>query len=394
MINEAYKAMLGGKSVIRELSEYATARGAEIGYENVFDYSLGNPSVPCPQDYTDAVIDMYKTAEPVALHGYSPSLGIPSVRKAIAESLNRRFDMDYTADYIFPTTGAAGALAHALRVVTKPGDEVITFAPYFPEYQPYVNGTGAHLTVVPADTENFQINFDAFEKALNPGTAAVLINTPNNPSGAVYSAETLTRLAEVLNAKQTEYGHDIFLIADEPYREIVFDGGEQPYPSKFYDNTLSCYSYSKSLSLPGERIGYVLVPPAAADSKALYAAVCGAGRALGYVCAPSMFQRVAARCADQTSDIAVYQTNRDLLFNGLTSMGYHCVKPDGAFYLFPQTLEADDRAFSERAKKYDLLVVPGADFGAPGHMRISYCVKTETIERALPLFERLAKEYR
>lgn len=394
MINEAYKAMLGGKSVIRELSEYATARGAEIGYENVFDYSLGNPSVPCPQSFTDEMIALYQEAEPVALHGYSPSLGIASVRTAIAESLNRRFDMDYTTDYIFPTTGAAGALAHALRVVTKPGDEVITFAPYFPEYQPYVNGTGAHLTVVPADTENFQINFEAFEQALNPGTAAVLINTPNNPSGAVYSAETLTRLAEILRAKQVEYGHDIFLISDEPYREIVFDGGVQPYPSKFYDNTLSCYSYSKSLSLPGERIGYVLVPPAAADSKALYAAVCGAGRALGYVCAPSMFQRVAARCADQTSDIAVYQTNRDLLFNGLTSMGYHCVKPDGAFYLFPQTLEADDRAFSERAKKYDLLVVPGADFGAPGHMRISYCVKTETIERALPLFERLAKEYR
>lgn len=394
MINEAYKAMLGGKSVIRELSEYATARGTEIGYENVFDYSLGNPSVPCPQSFTDEMIALYQEAEPVALHGYSPSLGITSVRTAIAESLNRRFDMDYTTDYIFPTTGAAGALAHALRVVTKPGDEVITFAPYFPEYQPYVNGTGAHLTVVPADTENFQINFEAFEQALNPGTAAVLINTPNNPSGAVYSAETLTRLAEILRAKQVEYGHDIFLISDEPYREIVFDGGVQPYPSKFYDNTLSCYSYSKSLSLPGKRIGYVLVPPAAADSKALYAAVCGAGRALGYVCAPSMFQRVAARCADQTSDIAVYQTNRDLLFNGLTSMGYHCVKPDGAFYLFPQTLEADDRAFSERAKKYDLLVVPGADFGAPGHMRISYCVKTETIERALPLFERLVKEYR
>lgn len=394
MINEAYKAMLGGKSVIRELSEYATARGAEIGYENVFDYSLGNPSVPCPQSFTDEMIALYQEAEPVALHGYSPSLGITSVRTAIAESLNRRFDMDYTTDYIFPTTGAAGALAHALRVVTKPGDEVITFAPYFPEYQPYVNGTGAHLTVVPADTENFQINFEAFEQALNPGTAAVLINTPNNPSGAVYSAETLTRLAEILRAKQVEYGHDIFLISDEPYREIVFDGGVQPYPSKFYDNTLSCYSYSKSLSLPGERIGYVLVPPAAADSRELYAAVCGAGRALGYVCAPSMFQRVAARCADQTSDIAVYQTNRDLLFNGLTSMGYRCVKPDGAFYLFPQTLEADDRAFSERAKKYDLLVVPGADFGAPGHMRISYCVKTETIERALPLFERLAKEYR
>lgn len=224
MINEAYKAMLGGKSVIRELSEYATARGAEIGYENVFDYSLGNPSVPCPQSFTDEMIALYKDAEPVALHGYSPSLGITSVRTAIAESLNRRFDMDYTADYIFPTTGAAGALAHALRVVTKPGDEVITFAPYFPEYQPYVNGTGAHLTVVPADTENFQINFDAFEQALNPETAAVLINTPNNPSGAVYSAETLTRLAEILRAKQIEYGHDIFLISDEPYREIVFDG--------------------------------------------------------------------------------------------------------------------------------------------------------------------------
>ena len=261
MINEAYKAMLGGKSVIRELSEYATARGAEIGYENVFDYSLGNPSVPCPQSFTDVMADMYATAEPVALHGYSPSLGIPSVRTAIAESLNRRFGMDYTADHIFPTTGAAGALAHALRVVTKPGDEVITFAPYFPEYQPYVDGTGARLTVVPADTQNFQINFEAFEGAMNPGVAAVLINTPNNPSGAVYSAETLTRLAEFLRAKQVEYGHDIFLISDEPYREIVFDGGTQPYPSTFYDNTLSCYSYSKSLSLPGERIGYVAVNP-------------------------------------------------------------------------------------------------------------------------------------
>ena len=294
MINEAYKAMLGGKSVIRELSEYATARGAEIGYENVFDYSLGNPSVPCPQDYTDAVIDMYKTAEPVALHGYSPSLGIPSVRKAIAESLNRRFDMDYTADYIFPTTGAAGALAHALRVVTKPGDEVITFAPYFPEYQPYVNGTGAHLTVVPADTENFQINFDAFEKALNPGTAAVLINTPNNPSGAVYSAETLTRLAEVLNAKQTEYGHDIFLIADEPYRELVYGGVEVPFLPAIYPNAIYCYSYSKTLSLPGERVGFLALHPAMDDYAAVHAAVLGAGRALGYICVSSLFQLAVA----------------------------------------------------------------------------------------------------
>ena len=267
MINEGYKAMLGGKSVIRELSEYATARGSEIGYDNVFDYSLGNPSVPCPPSFTEAMIDLYRTAEPVALHGYSPSLGIPSVRATIADSLNRRFGMDYTADYIFPTSGAAGALAHALRAVTKPGDEIITFAPYFPEYQPYVAGTGARLTIVPADTENFQINFAAFEAAMNPGVTAVLINTPNNPSGAVYSEETLERLAGILTAKQAEYGHDIFLISDEPYREIVFDGGTQPYPSRFYDNTLSCYSWSKSLSLPGERIGYVAVNPRATDAK-------------------------------------------------------------------------------------------------------------------------------
>ena len=394
MINEAYKAMLGGKSVIRELSEYATARGAEIGYENVFDYSLGNPSVPCPQDYTDAVIDMYKTAEPVALHGYSPSLGIPSVRKAIAESLNRRFDMGYTADYIFPTTGAAGALAHALRVVTKPGDEVITFAPYFPEYQPYVNGTGAHLTVVPADTDNFQINFDAFEKALNPGTAAVLINTPNNPSGAVYSAETLTRLAEVLNAKQTEYGHDIFLIADEPYREIVFDGGEQPYPSKFYDNTLSCYSYSKSLSLPGERVGWILVPNTNPQAARLMPAVAGAARTLGFVCAPALFQRVIIDCIDEPSDVEAYARNRTALTDALAEYGYTYVEPDGAFYLWVKALEPDANAFCERAKKYELLAVPSDSFGMPGWFRLGYCVSYETIVNSLPAWKQLADEYR
>ena len=393
MINEAYKAMLGGKSVIRELSEYATARGAEIGYENVFDYSLGNPSVPCPQDYTDAVIDLYKTAEPVALHGYSPSLGIPSVRKAIADSLNRRFGMDYTADYIFPTTGAAGALAHALRVVTKPGDEVITFAPYFPEYQPYVNGTGAHLTVVPADTENFQINFEAFEKALNPGTAAVLINTPNNPSGAVYSAETLTHLAEVLKAKQVEYGHDIFLIADEPYREIVFDGGEQPYPSKFYDNTLSCYSYSKSLSLPGERVGWILVPNTNPQADRLMPAVAGAARTLGFVCAPALFQRVIIDCIDEPSDVEAYARNRTALTDALAEYGYTYVEPNGAFYLWVKALEPDANAFCERAKKYELLAVPSDSFGMPGWFRLGYCVSYETIVNSLPAWKQLADEY-
>ena len=394
MINEAYKAMLGGKSVIRELSEYATARGAEIGYENVFDYSLGNPSVPCPQDYTDAVIDMYKTAEPVALHGYSPSLGIPSVRKAIAESLNRRFDMDYTADYIFPTTGAAGALAHALRVVTTPGDEVITFAPYFPEYQPYVNGTGAHLTVVPADTENFQINFDAFEKALNPGTAAVLINTPNNPSGAVYSAETLTRLAEVLNAKQTEYGHDIFLIADEPYREIVFDGGEQPYPSKFYDNTLSCYSYSKSLSLPGERIGYVAANPRCEDAEYIVP-MCGQiSRGTGHNCPASLIQLAVAECLDETSDLGVYETNMELIYAELKKLGFTVVKPSGTFYIFPKALEEDANAFCKKAMKYDLALVPGDSFGCPGYFRMAYCIDTEKVRRSFAALEKfVAEEY-
>lgn len=393
MINEAYKAMLGGKSVIRELSEYATARGAEIGYENVFDYSLGNPSVPCPQSFTDEMIALYQEAEPVALHGYSPSLGITSVCTAIAESLNRRFDMDYTTDYIFPTTGAAGALAHALRVVTKPGDEVITFAPYFPEYQPYVNGTGAHLTVVPADTENFQINFEAFEQALNPGTAAVLINTPNNPSGAVYSAETLTRLAEILRAKQVEYGHDIFLISDEPYREIVFDGGVQPYPSKFYDNTLSCYSYSKSLSLPGERIGYLYVSDLMDDAREVSTAVAGAGRALGFICAPVLFQRVIARCIDEPSDVAAYAANRELLTTGLGELGYEFVEPQGAFYLWVRALEDDAQAFSDRAKAHELLLVPSDSFGVGGWVRVSYCVSREVIERSMPAFKALKESY-
>ena len=300
MINETYKAMLGGKSVIRTLSEYATARGTEIGYDSVFDYSLGNPSVPCPSSFTKAMIDMYETADPVALHGYSPSLGNPEACRTIAESLNRRFGMDYTAGHIFPTTGAAGALAHALRAVTKPGDEVLTFAPYFPEYHPYVEGAGARLTVVPADIESFQINFAAFEAALNPEVTVVLINTPNNPSGAVYSAETLDRLAGILRAKQAEYGHDIFLISDEPYREIVFDGGTQPYPAKFYDNTLTCYSWSKSLSLPGERIGYVAVNPRATDAE-LIVPMCGQiSRGTGHNCPSSSM--LARRGEDHRRD--------------------------------------------------------------------------------------------
>ena len=278
MIAEQYRKMLDAKSVIRQLSEKATKRAQIIGAENVFDYSLGNPSVPAPAEFKQALLDLIEKEDPMTLHGYSPTLGIPSVKTAIAESLNCRFDMNYGPEHIFPVSAAAAAIAHALRAVTVPGDEVLTFAPFFPEYHPYVDLTGAVLKVVPADTKSFQINFEAFEEMLGPRVAAVLVNTPNNPSGAVYSAETLTKLAQVLTRKAEQYGHDIFLISDEPYREIVFDGKQQPYVSKFYANTISCYSFSKALSLPGERIGYIAVGPKAADSKALYAAVCGAGR--------------------------------------------------------------------------------------------------------------------
>ncbi|MBS6516265.1 MAG: pyridoxal phosphate-dependent aminotransferase, partial [Bifidobacterium longum] len=338
MINEEYKAMLGGKSVIRELSEYATSRGAEIGYQNVFDYSLGNPSVPAPKSFTDVMADLYENGDPVAIHGYSPSLGIPSVKDAIAENLNERFGMTYTGNHIFPTTGAAGALSHAMRAVTKPGDEIITFAPYFPEYQPYVKGAGAKLTIVPADTENFQINFDAFEAALNPNVQVVLINTPNNPSGAVYSADTLKRLAAILTAKQAEYGHDIFLISDEPYREIVFDGATQPYPASFYADSLTCYSWSKSLSLPGERIGYVAVNPTATDADLLVPMMGQISRGTGHNCPPSSIQLGVAKVIDQTADLNVYETNMNLLYDALTGIGFDVVRPGGTFYIFPKAL--------------------------------------------------------
>ena len=392
MINEEYKAMLGGKSVIRELSEYATKRGAEIGYEHVFDFSLGNPSVSAPGDFTRTMVDLYEHGDPVAIHGYSPSLGIPSVCAAIAASLNRRFDVPYEAHHIFPTTGAAGALSHAMRAVTKPGDEIVTFAPYFPEYQPYVAGTGAKLTVVPADTANFQINFGAFEAALNPNVQAVLINTPNNPSGAVYSAETLSRLAAILNAKQDEYGHDIFLISDEPYREIVFDGGEQPYPARFYANTLTCYSFSKSLSLPGERIGYVAVNPRATDADLLVAIMGQISRGTGHNCPPSSIQLGVAKVIDETSDLSVYETNMNLLYDALASLGFEVVRPGGTFYIFPKALEPDATAFCLKAKEYDLILVPSDSFGVTGHFRMAYCVDTEKVKRSIPALERFVHE--
>ena len=350
--------------------------------------------MPAPDEVRQVIL-AEAAGDPVAIHGYTSAPGAPDVRRTLADSLNRRFGTDYTGDSLYLTAGAAAALMCAFRALACEGDEFVVFAPFFPEYKMFIeSGAGAKCVLVPPSIEDFQIDFDAFVQRVSEHTKAVVINSPNNPSGAVYSEQTIRRLAAFLREKENEYGHPIYLISDEPYREIVYDNVTIPFVPNYYDDTIVCYSYSKSLSLPGERIGYVLVPPKAADSADLYAAVCGAGRALGYVCAPSLFQRVAARCADLTSDIAVYRTNRDLLYSGLTEMGYTCVKPEGAFYLFPRTLEADDRAFCERAKKYDLLLVPGSDFGAPGHMRISYCVKTETVEKALPLFKKLAEEYK
>lgn len=392
MINEQYKKMLEGKSVIRQLSEFATARGKEIGYENVFDYSLGNPSVPVPQKFTDTMIDLLKTKTSMELHGYSPSVGIPSVKEKIAESLNKRFGMNYTANHIFPTTGAAGAVAHAVRCVTKPGDEVLTFAPYFPEYNPYINMSGAVLKVVPANTENFQINFEKLEEMLNEKTMALLINTPNNPSGAVYSAQTLTALAELLYKKQEEYGHDIFIISDEPYREIVFAGVDAPYVSKFYDNTLSCYSYSKSLSLPGERIGYVAANPKCRDAELISPMCSQISRGIGHNCPPSIIQLAVAEVLEETSDMSVYETNMNILYKELIDLGFSCVKPGGTFYIFPKALEEDAVAFCQKALKYDLVLVPSDSFGVPGYFRMAYCIDTEKVERSVEALRKFVKE--
>lgn len=395
MIAEQYKKMLSGKSVIRELFMFAMKRGSEIGYENVFDYSLGNPSVPVPEDFTNSVITMLEKENPMKLHSYSPSLGLPAVINKIAESLNRKFDMNYTDKHIFMASGAAGALAHAFRAVTVPGEEVITFAPYFPEYAPYVNLTGAVLKVVPPNVEDFQINFEEFEKLINEKTAAILINTPSNPTGIVYSEKTLNKLAEVLLVKSKEFGHPIYIISDEPYREIVFDGVLAPYVSKFYHNTIVCYSFSKSLSLPGERIGYIAVNPACEDAE-LIIAMCGQiSRGIGHNCPPSLIQLGVAEVLDQTSDLSVYETNATILYKELVSLGFTVVKPGGTFYIFPKALEADASIFCEKAKKYDLILVPGDSFGCPGYFRMAYCIDTEKVERSLVALRKfVAEEYR
>ena len=394
MVNEKMLGLGTARSVIRELFEYGRQRAAVVGAENVFDFSIGNPSVPAPGTVNESAVRLLRESDPVVLHGYTSAGGDPAVKEAVAASINRRFGMDYTADDLYMTVGAAAALCCVLKGLCCAGDEFIVIAPYFPEYKVFIEGAGGTMKLVPAQIEDFQIDFRALEALISPHTKAVILNSPNNPSGVVYAEKTIRQLSELLRARSRALGHPIYIIADEPYREIVYDGTEVPYIPHYYDNTIVCYSWSKSLSIPGERIGYVAVPPQAEDHDMVCAAVAGGGRAMGYVNAPSLMQRVAAACCDDTADLSVYAENRRLLLDGLRSMGFTCVEPGGTFYLFPRTLEPDDFAFSERAKAHDILVVPGAGFGAPGHVRISYCVPTERIRRALPVFEALAKEYR
>ncbi|MGN0402589.1 MAG: pyridoxal phosphate-dependent aminotransferase [Acetatifactor sp.] len=392
MLVQKYRDMLSGKSVIRQLAEFATARGQEIGYENVFDYSLGNPSVPVPREFTEKMIEMLTTKESSVLHGYSPNLGITSVREAVAASLEKRFGLPYRKEHIFMACGAAGALAHAFRLVTEPGDEILTFAPFFPEYHPYVDLTGAVLKVVPPDTDSFQINFEKFEEMLTEKVMAILINTPNNPSGVVYSKATLERLAATLTRKSEEYGHDIYLISDEPYREIVFEGVEAPCVSAFYDNTIMCYSFSKSLSLPGERIGYVAVNPRCRHAEEMVYMCVQISRGIGHNCPPSIIQLAVAEVLDKTSDLSVYERNMNLIYKELVALGFTCVKPGGTFYIFPKALEEDAKIFCQKALKYDLVLVPGDTFGAPGYFRMAYCIDTEKVERSLVALRKFVKE--
>lgn len=394
MINQEMMRLGNHRSVIRDIFEYGNQRAKIVGRENIFDFSLGNPNVPAPEKVAQTLEKIAKM-DPVAVHGYTSAQGNEACRKAMADDLNHRFGTSYKPENFYMTCGAAASLMITLRaLVASASDEVIVFAPYFPEYRMWVEScAGAKCVVIPAQIEDFQIDFAALEASLNANTKALIINSPNNPSGVIYSEETISRLASLLEKKSAQYGRPIYLISDEPYREIIYGGEKIRFIAPAYPNTIVCYSFSKSLSLPGERIGYILVPDCIENAADVYAAVCGAGRSLGYVCAPSMFQRVAAECAGITSDISVYETNRKLLLDGLRSFGYTCVAPGGAFYLFPRSLEADAGAFCEKAKKYDLLLVPSDSFGTPGHFRLAYCVKTETVERALPLFKKLADDY-
>ena len=393
MINEKMRALGAKRSVIRELFEYGKIRKAEIGEENVYDFSLGNPSVASPDEVNEALVSLIDRENPVRLHGYTSAQGDLTVRSAIADYINKTYGESVTADCLYMSVGAAAALTSSLTALVSPGEEVIVPAPYFPEYKVFIERCGGVIREVSCD-ESLQPDISAIEAAINEKTAAIIINSPNNPTGAVYSKENITALTGMLKENEKKLGHPIYLISDEPYRELVYDGVEPPYLTKYYDNTIVCYSFSKSLSIPGERIGYILVCPRCENFTAVYQAVCGAGRALGFVCAPSLLQKLIPLCLGKTSDISIYDRNRRLLIEKLSEYGFEMIKPQGAFYLFIKSPSGDANEFCERAKKHEILIVPSDDFGCPGYARLAYCVTTEQIERALPAFEALAKSYK
>ncbi len=395
MISEKMKPLVANNSGIRAMFELGKSMAAEYGAENVYDFSLGNPNVPAPEEVKDSILEILDTEDPVMVHGYMSNAGFEDVRETIADSLNKRFGTNFSFNNIIMVVGAASGMNVMFKVLLNPGDEVIVFAPYFLEYGNYIRNFDAVPVVISPNTENFMPNIEEFEQKITPNTKAVVINTPNNPTGVVYPDETLRAIASVMESKQKEYGHDIFLISDEPYRELAYDGVEVPYVTPYYANTIVCYSYSKSLSLPGERIGYVVIPDEVNDSETIITAAAIANRVIGSVNAPSLMQRVVKKCIEKDAkvNVAAYDRNRELLYNSLTKMGFCCAKPQGAFYLFVKTPTPDDGEFVEHAQKYHILICTGTSFACPGYVRIAYCVSYETIQRSLPAFEQLAKDY-
>ncbi|MBR5900545.1 MAG: pyridoxal phosphate-dependent aminotransferase [Clostridia bacterium] len=392
--NQKSYALGSVRSIIRETFEYGKIRASQIGADKVFDFSLGNPSVKPPKEVRQSIIKMLETYDETALHGYTSAQGDVGVRQVIADDIKSRFGVDMDKDFIYMTCGAAASLSICLNAVLNQGEECIVFAPFFTEYRVFVENAGGKLIVSTPEDNTFQIDINNFESLITPNTKAIILNSPNNPSGVVYTEDKIKALCKILNDKQKEFGHPIYLISDEPYRELVYGNVFVPYLMNYYDNTLVCYSFSKSLSLPGERIGYIAVCPKMQDAKSVYLAVCGAGRALGYVCAPSLFQRVVADCIGAKTDIEAYKINRDLIYNSLSDLGYQCVEPNGAFYLFVKSLEDDANAFCKRARDYELLLVPCDGFGTKGYVRISYCVSKSTIENSIPAFKKLIESYK
>ena len=394
MIAEKMQNMVKNSSAIRAMFEEGNRLASIYGRENVYDFSLGNPNVPAPKAVKEAIIEILESEDPVVLHGYTNSnAGYPEVREAVAQSLNERFGTAFSAKNIVMTVGAAGGLNVALKILLNPGDEVIVFAPYFGEYRSYTANFDGVLVAISPDTETFQPKLDEFAEKITARTKAVIVNTPNNPTGVIYSEETIKKMAVIMEAKQKEFGTDIYLISDEPYRELAFDGIEVPFLTKYYANTIIGYSFSKSLSLPGERIGYLVIPEEAADSEDLQSAASVATRILGFVNAPTLQQKMVVKCLNEKTDISYYDRNRETLYNGLTECGFSCIKPEGAFYMFMKSPIEDEKAFCAAAKKYNILIVPGSSFGCPGFVRIAYCVAYETIVNSLPKFKELAKEY-